>query len=175
MKNFTYRGRLFNKDIRDELVRDYRRNQGDRSLKKQEERLDNRILYDGQHPGLEQEMLSGREDVDVGLFDRSDSTGFYWSLTNMAKYDYESHELQRQAVNAGHGVKISYRSPAFWRASATVNLPEAISRRNYQVINGFIEPCGAYTFSLAVLTEIKLLFENNALILDKLEGIVLRS
>ena len=84
----------------------------------------NRMLYDGQHPGLEQEVVSWREDVDVGLFDPSDSAGFYWSLTGMAKYADEAHEIQRQAVTAGHGIKIYYRSPAFWRASATVNLQE---------------------------------------------------
>lgn len=119
-------------------------------------------------------MVSWREDIDVGLFDPSDSAGFYWSLTSMAKYADEAHELQRQAVNAGRGVKIYYRSPAFWRASATVNLPGAISRRNYQGINGFIERCCAYNCALAVLTEIKFPDVNNAFTLDNPEGIVLR-
>ncbi|MHA2899270.1 M23 family peptidase [Enterobacter sp. H2G27] len=173
-KYFTYRGRTFNKDVRDELVSDYRRVQGDRALREREKKLDNRILYDGQHPGLEQDVVSWREDVDVGLFDPSDSAGFYWSLTGMAKYADEAHEIQRQAVTAGHDIKIYYRSPAFWRASATVNLPGAISRRNYQGINGFIERCCAYTCALAVLTEIKFPDENNAFTLDKPEGIVLR-
>lgn len=173
-KYFTYRGRSFNKDIRDELVSDYRRVQGDRALREQEKRLDNRILYDGQHPGLEQEVISWREAVENGTFDPADSAGFYWSLTGMAKYADETHELQRQAVTAGHGLRVYYRSPAFWRASATVNLPSAVSRRNYQGINGFIERCCAYTCALSVLTETKFPDESNALTLDNPEGILLR-
>ncbi|MDI3363338.1 M23 family metallopeptidase [Pantoea sp. V108_6] len=173
-KYFTYRGRSFNKDIRDELVSDYRRVQGDRALREQEKRLDNRILYDGQHPGLEQEVISWREAVENGTFDPADSAGFYWSLTGMAKYADETHELQRQAVTAGHGLRVYYRSPAFWRASATVNLPSAVSRRNYQGINGFIERCCAYTCALSVLTETKFPDERNALTLDNPEGILLR-
>ncbi|HGN9109590.1 TPA: M23 family peptidase [Enterobacter hormaechei] len=173
-KYFTYRGRTFNKDIRDELVSDYRRVQGDRALREQEKKLDNRILYDGQHPGLEQEVISWREAVENGTFDPADSAGFYWSLTGMAKYADETHELQRQVVTAGHGLRVYYRSPAFWRASATVNLPSAISRRNYQGINGFIERCCAYTCALSVLTETKFPDESNALTLDNPEGILLR-
>lgn len=173
-KYFTYRGRSFNKDIRDELVSDYRRVQGDRALREQEKRLDNRILYDGQHPGLEQEVISWREAVENGTFDPADSAGFYWSLTGMAKYADETHELQRQAVTAGHGLRVYYRSPSFWRASATVNLPSAVSRRNYQGINGFIERCCAYTCALSVLTETKFPDESNALTLDNPEGILLR-
>lgn len=173
-KYFTYRGRSFNKDIRDELVSDYRRVQGDRALREQEKRLDNRILYDGQHPGLEQEIISWREAVENGTFDPADSAGFYWSLTGMAKYADETHELQRQAVTAGHGLRVYYRSPSFWRASATVNLPSAVSRRNYQGINGFIERCCAYTCALSVLTETKFPDESNALTLDNPEGILLR-
>lgn len=173
-KYFTYRGRSFNKDIRNELVSDYRRVQGDRALREQEKRLDNRILYDGQHPGLEQEVISWREAVENGTFDPADSAGFYWSLTGMAKYADETHELQRQAVTAGHGLRVYYRSPSFWRASATVNLPSAVSRRNYQGINGFIERCCAYTCALSVLTETKFPDESNALTLDNPEGILLR-
>jgi len=173
-KYFTYRGRSFNKDIRDELVSDYRRVQGDRALREQEKRLDNRILYDGQHPGLEQEVISWREAVENGTFDPADSAGFYWSLIGMAKYADETHELQRQAVTAGHGLRVYYRSPSFWRASATVNLPSAVSRRNYQGINGFIERCCAYTCALSVLTETKFPDESNALTLDNPEGILLR-
>ncbi|PZD67148.1 M23 family metallopeptidase [Pantoea ananatis] len=173
-KYFTYRGRSFSKDIRDELVSDYRRVQGNRALREQEKRLDNRILYDGQHPGLEQEVISWREAVENGTFDPADSAGFYWSLTEMAKYADETHELQRQAVTAGHGLRVYYRSPAFWRASATVNLPSAVNRRNYQGINGFIERCCAYTCALSVLTEKKFPDESNALTLDNPEGILLR-
>ncbi|WPA29246.1 M23 family metallopeptidase [Klebsiella quasipneumoniae] len=173
-KYFAYRGRSFNQDVRDDLVSDYRRVQGDRALREREKRSADRILYDDQHPGLEQDVMSWREDVDNGTYDPSDSAGFYWSLTGMAKYADKTHEIQRQAVTAGHVPRVYYRSPAFWQASATVNLPGAINRRNYQGINGFIERCCAYTCALAVLTETKFPDENNAFTLDTPEGVELR-
>lgn len=74
----------------------------------------------------------------------------------MAKYADKTHELERQAVATAHGQRIYYRCLAFWQASAAVNLPGVISRRNYQGINGFIERCCDYGCALAVLTERKL-------------------
>jgi hypothetical protein len=56
-----------------------------------------------------------------------------------------------------HGVAQSnhvyYRSQAFWRVSASVNLPSAVKRENYTGINGFDSRCSAYGVALAVLTE----------------------
>jgi len=134
----------------------------------------NTLYVIGQHPGLEQEVTSWCEAVENGTFDPADSAGFYWSITEMEKYADETHELQRQAVTAGHGLRVYYHSPAFWHASATVNFPSAVSRRNYQGINGFIERCSAYTCALSVLTETKFPDERNAFTLEKPEGILLR-
>ena len=63
---------------------------------------------------------------------------------------------QRHAVATNQGFKVYYRSPAFWRASAAVNLPAAVNRLYSPALNGFDARCCAYGVALAVLTEMKL-------------------
>ncbi|WP_232301111.1 hypothetical protein, partial [Caldimonas taiwanensis] len=86
----------------------------------------------------------------------SDSAGFYWLKTGMARYADEAHEVQRQVVWTDQGFKVCYRSAAFWRASAAVNLPSAVQHLYSSALNGFDARCCAYGVALAVLTERRL-------------------
>jgi hypothetical protein len=83
----------------------------------------------------------------------ADSAGFYWVKLQMGKYADEPHRLERQTLPTGTGEKIYYRSEAFWRASAAVNLPSALRRTYSPALNGFDSRCSAYGVALAVLTE----------------------
>jgi hypothetical protein len=126
----------------------------------------NERLRDANHAQLTPQMVQWRIQVEGG--DRrtpepeenrwvpSDSAGFYWLKTEMARYADEAHELQRHAVPTNQGFKVYYRSPAFWRASAAVNLPAAVNRLYSPALNGFDARCCAYGVALAVLTEMKL-------------------
>jgi len=123
-------------------------------------------LQDSNFPELTNEITNWRKHIEAlpdsdAIEERltpSDSAGFYWSKNRMAKYADEVHTLERKAVLTDKGTKVYYRSQAFWRASASVNLPGAINRTNYLGLNGFDSRCCAYGTSLASLTEI--LFPN---------------
>lgn len=125
----------------------------------------NERLRDGNFVQLTQEMIVWRRSVEGGdaqtptaddLYAPADSAGFYWLKTEMARYADEAHEVQRHPVPTNQGVKVYYRSPAFWRASAAVNLPAAVNRLYSPALNGFDSRCSAYAAALAVLTEMKL-------------------
>jgi len=117
--------------------------------------------------GINREYL-----IDSSRKDSSDSAGFYWvyqDLHNIVpnKYADEQHNLERVTITGGH---VYYRSMAFWRNAAGVNLPGAISRTNYHGINGFDSRCAVYGNALAVLTEVKFPDVKGSKILEFPEG-----
>ena len=123
----------------------------------------NEKLKDEHFPALTMQMKAWRANVQATpepdkaeeRFAPSDSAGFYWVKNKMAMHADLPHVLERLAVGTDSGQKIYNRSPAFWKASAAVNLPGAIERTNYSGINGFDSRCCAYGVALAVLSEVK--------------------
>jgi predicted chitinase len=122
----------------------------------------NSTLQDSNFPSLTAEMKNWRRHVEGNPMPPpasdaevapADSAGFYWVKLQMAKYSDEPHRLDRQVVTTGAGEKVYYRSVAFWRASAAVNLPSALNRTYSPALNGFDSRCSAYGVALAVLTE----------------------
>ena len=73
----------------------------------------------------------------------------------MASYADQPHTLERKDVMSDHGKKSYYRSEAFWRASASVNLPSVIKKTYSSALNGFDSRCCAYGVALALLTEMR--------------------
>ncbi|MNQ31734.1 Peptidase family M23 [compost metagenome] len=123
-------------------------------------------MQDANFPALTQDMVNWRIAVqaDASLandadryFAPSDSAGFYWASLQMAKYADENHLIERVSVNTVNrqGSKTYYRSPAFWKASAAVNLPSQILNIYSSALNGFDSRCCAYGYALAILTEAK--------------------
>ncbi|WP_016595289.1 M23 family metallopeptidase, partial [Yersinia pestis] len=145
-KYFKYRGYTYDETVKIKLENEYNRLYRNGSIRYSENHLD-----DTSNPELSAEILNWRNSLETGDYEPADSAGFYWCTTQMAKYADPEHILERQ-VSANH---IYYRSPSFWQASATVNLPGARQRTNYSGLNGFIERCYVYGSALAVLTELK--------------------
>ena len=121
----------------------------------------NATLSDAHFPQLTAQMRGWRDEVrgiamansTDSAYAPSDSAGFYWAKLRMASYADVDHVLSRVAVTTNQGVKVYYRSPSFWRASAAVNLPGAINNQYSTALNGFDARCVAYAYSLAVLSE----------------------
>ncbi|WP_409708063.1 hydroxyethylthiazole kinase [Caldimonas sp.] len=138
----------------------------------------NERLRDVHFPQLTQQMVQWRDHLegrpDPRLFEEqwapSDSAGFYWLKSGMARHADQAHEVQRCEVSTNQGFKVYYRSAAFWRASAAVNLPAAVERLYSPALNGFDSRCCAYGVALAVLTEMRLPDAQGALTLRYPEG-----
>jgi hypothetical protein len=95
-------------------------------------------------------------DFRAETLDPAESAGYYWSKLRMASYADEPHQLERVASgSSGNPSRPYYRSPAFWRASACVNLPGAIGRLYIASLNGFEARCVPYSQTLAVLGEVR--------------------
>lgn len=122
--------------------------------------------------GVTLPMIQWREDVGDNtnitrdLLSPTDSAGFYWSMTGMARHADKDVNLQRRTVAARRPPdphhpnvpnppvqKIFYHSMAFRDASAAVNLPSAVGNPNMH-FNGYIARCVAYAHALAVLGDI---------------------
>jgi predicted chitinase len=123
----------------------------------------NAPLQDNNFQLLTAQIITWRADVAGSttagatpeqLFAPTDSAGFYWVKTGMARYADQPHNLQRHVVNTNHGQKTYYRSQAFWQVSATVNLPNAVNNPNFAGLNGFDSRCCAYGVALAVVAEV---------------------
>ena len=128
-------------------------------------------FQDSQFPTLNQYFAWSEELINSANIDPTDSAGFYWTKNNMAKYADETHTLERVAVDAeNQGTKVYYRSSAFWRATAKVNLPAVINTLYSSALNGFDQRCSAYGNCLAVLTEMKFPDATNNLTLEFPEG-----
>ena len=67
----------------------------------------------------------------------------------MDKYADAGHLLERCSVSG----KVYYRSQAFWKASASVNLTGRIGDTHYRGLNGFETHCCVYDSAISVLTE----------------------
>ncbi|MFM0340885.1 hydroxyethylthiazole kinase [Paraburkholderia fungorum] len=94
--------------------------------------------------------------IDVAESEKSDaceSAGFYWSSLRMASHADQPHVLTKVALATSGGQKCYYRSPSFWKASASVNLPSCINVLYSTRLNGFEARCVAYAVALSVLTE----------------------
>lgn len=123
-------------------------------------------LTDNHFPLLSDQIKRWRRDVHGGdegdgttadnLLAPADSAGFYWLKNNMARYADEPHVVSRVAVETAQGTRVYYQSPAFWRASAAVNLPSAINRLYSPSLNGFDSRGCAYGVAIALLAEAKL-------------------
>lgn len=98
---------------------------------------------------------ANRPPTDADLADPTDSAGFYWQKMHMSTHADQTHVLERKTVATNLGNKIYYRSPAFWRASAAVNLPASINKTYSQALNGFDSRCCAFGVALATLTEMR--------------------
>ena len=137
--------------------------------------------------GVTHEIRGWREDVNSAtntprantgdaLVAPSDSAGFYAVWNNLLKHADAAHTLERRAVatvnaaGGSTGEHVYYRSQAFWKVSASVNLPSAINKANYSGINGFDSRCSAYGVALAVLTETRFPNAQNQAVLDYPEG-----
>lgn len=124
----------------------------------------NATLQDARFPALTAQILKWRDDV-IGSsapdptneqnLAPADSAGFYWVKLKMASYADQEHVIARHAVTTDKNTKVYYRSPAFWRASAAVNLPGAVNKLYSTALYGFDSRCCAYGVAMAVLTDIR--------------------
>lgn len=143
------------------------------------ERMKQRYKFQDNAPKFQSltDYFTWRDEVaDQNKIDPVDSAGFYWVLNTMAKYADETHTLERVTINAvgNAGKKVYYRSVAFWRASAAVNLPSKINYNYHRALNGFDQRCSAYGNCLAILTEIKFPDAQQNLIFEFPEGYIKR-
>lgn len=143
----------------------------------------NADLQDSKFPSLTRQIVEWRADVlgstapdptPEQLVAPADSAGYYWVKLKMAQHADESHVLEYRRVSTDHGFKVYYRSPAFWRASAAVNLPGAIGNAYSSALNGFDSRCCAYGVALAVLTEMRFPDAQGTLQLPYPEGYTVR-
>ena len=148
----------------------------------------NTALQDANFPTLTQEMIGWRNQVEgnerqnqaEGRLAPSDSAGQYAITSHgaqtLVEYADEPHTLERRAVatvdsqGRSQGNHIYYRSQAFWQVSASVNLPGAATRTNYEGLNGFDSRCCAYGVAIAVLTEMKFPDARGSVTLEYPEG-----
>ena len=120
----------------------------------------NAFLRDTHFPELTPQMIAWRDAVgEATAIDATGSAGFYWAKLSMARYADQPHVLERVSVDATIGgvthteIRCYYRSPAFWRNSASVNLPGVINNLYSLALNGFADRCCAYGQVLAVAGE----------------------
>ncbi|QCT21338.1 M23 family metallopeptidase [Jejubacter calystegiae] len=165
----TFRGRTYPENIKNALIREYSRLYSNRDLRY----TDNHLSDTENH--VPENIIRWRNNVSSDLHEAASSAGFYWVSTNMAYYADSEHVLERCSVNTRRsGIKIYYRSQAFWQASAAVNLPNQINNREYRGLNGFHDRCCVYGSAIAVLTEQKFPDSNNNLVNEKPESDQLR-
>lgn len=166
---FSFRGRVYPVNIKDTLINEYNRLYSHRGIRY----TDNHLSDTENH--IPENIISWRDNVSSDNHEATSSAGFYWASRNMAYYADNEHILERCSVNTRrNGVKIYYRSQAFWQASAAVNLPAQIDNEQYQGLNGFNERCCAYGSAIAVLTEQKFPDSNNFLVNEEPESEQLR-
>lgn len=166
---FSFRGRAYPERIKNTLRDEYNRLYSHRNLRY----TDNHLSDTENH--APENIIRWRNNVSSDLHEAASSAGFYWVARDMAPYADNEHALERCSINTrGNGIKIYYRSQAFWRASAAVNLPGQIRNRRYQGLNGFDARCCVYGSAIAVLTEQKFPDSNNTPVNEKPESDQLR-
>ncbi|WOZ79660.1 hypothetical protein [Kosakonia sacchari] len=147
---FSFRGRVCPANIKNTLNDEYNRLYSHRNIRY----IDNHLSDTENH--VPENIIRWRDNVSSDLHEAASSAGFYWVARDMAPYADAEHVLERCSVTPQRsGIKIYYRSPAFWRASAAVNLPNQVSNTEYQELNGFDTRCCVYGSAIAVLTEQK--------------------
>jgi murein DD-endopeptidase MepM/ murein hydrolase activator NlpD/predicted chitinase len=170
---WVWRGRAIDPTLRAALVAAYKHIAGLPAAQRS-----NASLQDSHFPALTQQIIDWRTNVQAApaqrgteeLLTPSDSAGFYWVKNRMATYSDQVHILERISVATDQGQKVYYRSQAFWRASAAVNLPAAVSRTNYSGLNGFDSRCCAYGAALATLSEVLFPDANGNLLVEFPQG-----
>ncbi len=153
---FGFRGRTCPENIRNTLINEYSRLYLHRGIRY----TDNHLSDTENH--VPENIIRWRNNISSDLYEAASSAGFYWVARGMALYADNPHLLERCSVNArGSGIKVYYRSQAFWQASAAVNLPNQVNNEHYQGLNGFEARCCVYGSAIAVLTEQKFPDSNN--------------
>ncbi|MGK6325825.1 M23 family peptidase [Erwinia sp. DT-104] len=166
---FSFRGRTCPENIRNALINEYRRLYAHRPLRY----TDNHLSDTENH--VPENIIRWRNNVSSDLYEAASSAGFYWVSMSMAPYADAEHVLERCSVTPRRsGIKIYYRSQAFWQASAAVNLPGQIDNEHYQGLNGFDTRCCVYGSAIAVLTEQKFPDSHNNPVNEKPESDQLR-
>ncbi|XES82999.1 M23 family peptidase [Franconibacter pulveris] len=167
---FTFCGKSYPEKVSQDLITEYIR----LSRLSGEQRHKGNKLADTDHPALPVNVIELRDTVASSDETVADSAGFYWSMNPMASYADEEHTLERCIVSAGMRTRIYYRSPAFWKACATVNLPGKRDDLYSTALNGFEARCCVYGNAISVLTEMKLPAENQKTVNDQPESGQLR-
>ncbi|AIY41472.1 hypothetical protein LT85_2314 [Collimonas arenae] len=140
-----------------------------------EKKRENSFLTDSVS-GVTTQMKEWRELVGTNnpdmenSSDAADSAGVYWAWISMARYADGTINIERCKIPTSSGEKIYYRSEAFWKASASVNLPGVINQPYDHRLNGFIDRCVPWAQALAVLTDMRFPNVNGVLELDYPEG-----
>ncbi|HFJ2068510.1 TPA: M23 family peptidase [Salmonella enterica] len=166
---FSFRGRSYPESIKNTLCDEYNRLYSHRNFRY----TDNHLSDTENH--VPENIIRWRNNVSSDLHEAASSAGFYWVARGMAPYADNEHALERCSINTrGNGIKIYYRSQAFWRASAAVNLPNQVNNGQYQGLNGFDARCCVYGSAIAVLTEQKFPDSNNTPVNEKPESDQLR-
>lgn len=166
---FSFRGHIYPENIKSALIREYNRLYSQKNL-----RYTDNHLSDAEN-NVPEDIILWRNNVSSDSHEAANSAGFYWVARDMAPYADNKHVLERCSVNTrGNGIKIYYRSPAFWQSSAAVNLPGQVGNTEYQGLNGFDARCCVYGSAIAVLTEQKFPDNNNNPVNEKPESDQLR-
>lgn len=166
---FSFKGRTCPENIRNTLINEYSRLYLHRNL-----RYTDNHLPDTEN-NVPENIIQWRNNVSSNSHEAASSAGFYWVARGMSPYADNEHVLERCSVTPrGSGIKIYYRSQAFWQASAAVNLPSQIDNEFYQGLNGFDARCCVYGSAIAVLTEQKFPDSNNNPVNEKPESDQLR-
>ncbi|MBB3307567.1 MULTISPECIES: M23 family metallopeptidase [unclassified Enterobacter] len=165
---FTFRGYQYPENIKNVLTAEYSRLYGSR-----DQRYSNNHLSDTEN-NLTANIIAWRDNIGEEHYESAESAGFYWISRKMAFYSDAIHNLERCSVRTNAGTKIYYRSPAFWKASAAVNLPNRINTIYSQALNGFDARCCVYGSAIYVLTEQKYPSEVQDVVCEKPESEQLR-
>lgn len=166
---FSFRGRTCPENIKNVLINEYNRLYSHRHI-----RYTDNHLSDTEN-NIPENIIQWRNNVSSDSHEAASSAGFYWVERGMSPYADNEHVLERCSVNTlGGGIKIYYRSQAFWQASAAVNLPSQVDNEQYQGLNGFDERCCVYGSAIAILTEQIFPDSNNIPVYEKPESDQLR-
>ncbi|WP_039054731.1 M23 family metallopeptidase [Enterobacter sp. Bisph1] len=165
---FSFCGRVYTNDIKNRLSSEYNRLYANSNI-----RLTDNRLSDVENDTPD-DVIMWRDNVSSNDYNVVSSAGFYWISKSMAYYSDAEHILERCSINTNLRMRIYYRSPAFWKASASVNLPGRINTLYSVALNGFIDRCCVYGSAISVLTEQKFPDINANVIIEKPESNQLR-
>lgn len=165
---FSFRGLIYTNDIKNRLSTEYNRLYANRNIRQTDNHLSDT------ENDIPHNVISCRNNVSSNDYDVVGSAGFYWVSAYMAYHSDAEHELERCSVNTNSRIKIYCRSPAFWKASASVNLPGRINTLYSTALNGFNDRCCVYGSAISVLTEQKFPDNNGNAIVEKPESKQLR-